>query len=160
MAQAAKSQTLHRSFQGYTTDGAPVLIGLGASSIGTLPRGYVQNAPGVPAYAAAIRSGQLATVRGIALQPEDELRRAVIEQIMCHLCVDLDVVAACYGQIADELLNVASALDRFIADGLVTRDGAYITVTEAGRPFVRNVAAVFDAYLDTTVTQQRHSQAV
>jgi oxygen-independent coproporphyrinogen-3 oxidase len=51
-------------------------------------------------------------------------------------------------------------LDRFIADGLVTRDGARITVTEPGRPFVRNVAAVFDAYLKTAPEQVRHSQAV
>ncbi len=160
MAKAAAVEGLHRSFQGYTTDAAPVLIGLGASSIGTLPQGYVQNAPGVPAYAAAIRDGQLACVRGIALQPDDELRRAVIEQIMCHLHVDLHAVAAAFGQVADDLKRDAAALDGFEQDGLVVRRGADITVTEAGRPFVRNVAAVFDAYLAGGVGQMRHSKAV
>ena len=43
MAQAVGARRLARNFQGYTTDAAPVLIGLGASSIGTLPQGYVQN---------------------------------------------------------------------------------------------------------------------
>ena len=35
---------LRRNFQGYTTDEARALIGFGASSIGALPQGYVQNA--------------------------------------------------------------------------------------------------------------------
>jgi oxygen-independent coproporphyrinogen-3 oxidase len=160
LAQAAQSQELRRSFQGYTTDAAPVLLGIGASSIGTLPQGYVQNAPGVPAYAKAIRDGQLATLRGIAVTQDDVLRRAVIEQIMCHLFVDLDALAAAHGQDAGALHQAATALDRFAADGLVVRDGGRITVTETGRPFVRNVAAVFDAYLDAGAEQPRHAQAV
>ena len=160
MAKAAGEEALHRSFQGYTTDGAPVLLGIGASSIGTLPQGYVQNQPGVPAYAKAINAGAFATLRGIETTAEDELRRAVIEQIMCHLSVDLDRVAASFGQGAEALHHNAEALARFEADGLVVRDGSRIRVTEAGRPFVRNVAAVFDAYLDTASTQPKHAQAV
>ena len=35
---------LRRNFQGYTDDTAPVLIGLGASSISRFPQGYAQNA--------------------------------------------------------------------------------------------------------------------
>jgi oxygen-independent coproporphyrinogen-3 oxidase len=36
-------------------------------------------------------------------------------------------------------------------------DGAVLSVTEAGRPFVRSVAAVFDAYLQPATT--RHASA-
>jgi oxygen-independent coproporphyrinogen III oxidase len=43
--RAARTGRLHRNFQGYTTDPADALIGLGASSIGRLPQGYVQNDP-------------------------------------------------------------------------------------------------------------------
>jgi oxygen-independent coproporphyrinogen-3 oxidase len=43
-------------------------------------------------------------------------------------------------------------------DGLVVRDGDRITVTAAGRPFVRAVAAAFDAYLARGMA--RHSVAV
>ena len=160
LAMASQAGTLHRSFQGYTTDAAPVLLGIGASAIGTLPQGYVQNAPGVPAYAAALRGGTLASARGIAVSADDMLRRAVIEQIMCHLAVDLDGVAQSHGQDSAVLLDAAGALDCFIADGLVQRQGGRITVTEAGRPFVRNVAAVFDAYLTTTADTPRHAMAV
>ena len=67
MARAAVARRLKRSDQGYTTDAAPALIGFGASSIGSLPQGYVQNAPTAAAYAKEIEAGRLATVRGVAL---------------------------------------------------------------------------------------------
>ena len=61
MAQAAGAGRLARNFQGYTTDAAPVLIGLGASSIGTLPQGYVQNAAEVKGLGGrSLQSGELA----------------------------------------------------------------------------------------------------
>ena len=40
----------------------------------------------------------------------------------------------------------------------ITIDGARVTVTERGRPYVRIAAAAFDAYLPAT--QKRHSIAV
>ena len=46
MARALQAGTLRRNFQGYTDDPAPVLIGLGASSISRFPQGYAQNASG------------------------------------------------------------------------------------------------------------------
>jgi oxygen-independent coproporphyrinogen-3 oxidase len=160
MARAVEAGNLHRSFQGYTTDGAPALIGIGASAIGCLPQGYVQNAPGVPAYAAAINAGHLATVRGIALTGDDRLRRDVIERIMCDLTVDLAGVAAAHDADRSALLASSDALDRFESDGLVSWDGWRITVTEKGRPFVRSVASVFDAYLNHGGEAKRHARAV
>ncbi len=84
MAKAAASRRLKRSFQGW----------FGASSIGSLPQGYVQNAPTAAAYAKEIEADRLATVRGIALNTEDRVRRDVIERIMCDLEVDIDAAAA------------------------------------------------------------------
>ena len=63
----AQSGKLARNFQGYTTDDAPALIGLGASSISALPQGYAQNKTEVPDYRKAILAGELAVARGIAL---------------------------------------------------------------------------------------------
>ena len=150
MGQAAQAQALHRSFQGYTTDAAPVLIGLGASAIGALPQGYVQNATAVPAYNAAIAHGEFAVARGVALSADDRLRRGVIDAIMCDLAAD----------IPDELLEDAAALVPLAEDGLVQWDGRRVTVTERGRPFLRNAAAVFDAYLQRSSAALRHSAAV
>lgn len=162
MAQAAQSGALQRGFQGYTTDDAPVLLGLGASSIGALKQGYVQNQPRVPLYEAAINNGQFAVVRGIELTAEDHVRRAVIERIMCDLAVDLSAVAAVFGVDATPLLEAASPLRGYASDGLVEWNGTSLRVTERGRPFVRNVAALFDTYLNQSQSRQplRHSRAV
>jgi oxygen-independent coproporphyrinogen-3 oxidase len=67
MAVALQEGKLRRSFQGYTADAGNILLGFGASAIGHLPQGYVQNAVHTGAYSEAIASGRLATVRGCAL---------------------------------------------------------------------------------------------
>ena len=61
---------LARNFQGYTTDAAEALIGLGASAIGRLPQGYVQNHASTAEYARRVGETGLATARGFALTRE------------------------------------------------------------------------------------------
>ena len=158
MAQAAANSRLKRNFQGYTTDDAPILLGLGASSIGSLPQGYVQNHPSVPAWRDAIRADRLPVARGIALTDEDRLRRDVIEQIMCGFSVDLAATAARHGSALASLMDAAPALQTMARDGLVDWDGCRLSVRPEGRPFVRNVAAAFDTWLRPGA--ERHSAAV
>ena len=160
MAKAAAARQLYRGFQGYTTDGAPALVGFGASAIGGLSQGYVQNAPTAAAYGKAIESGGLATVRGVALGPDDRLRRDVIERLMCDLEVDLVAAAQAHRADPAPLISDAAALARFEADGLASFDGRVIHVTERGRPFVRSVAALFDAYFVQNEAKPRHSRAI
>ena len=161
MAKAGTAGRLKRSFQGYTTDAAPALIGFGASSIGSLPQGYVQNAPTAAAYAKEIETDQLATVRGIALTADDRLRRDIIERVMCDLEVDLDGLAGKHGADPGQLKAAAAGgMPRFVEDGLASWDGGRIAVTERGRPFVRSIAALFDAYLNQAGDKPRHSRAV
>lgn len=157
LAQAAAEGGVRRNFQGYTTDDAAVLIGFGASAIGSLPQGYVQNAAKVPDYAAALKSGVLPVARGVGLTAEDRLRRAVIEALMCRLAADLPAIAAAHP--ADpSALAPAAALQDMATDGLVRWDGRRLQVTVLGRPFVRSIAAVFDAYLQPGAV--RHAAAV
>ncbi|MBI1204642.1 MAG: oxygen-independent coproporphyrinogen III oxidase [Rhodopseudomonas sp.] len=150
---AAREGRLHRNFQGYTTDDADALIGLGASAIGKLPQGFVQNAPDTAGYARAVSAGQLATVKGLTLSADDILRAAIIERLMCDLALDLDAFGGA-ARFADEL----AALQDLAAHGLLTIDGARITVTDKGRPYIRIAAAAFDTYLTTSA--KRHSVAV
>ena len=162
MAKALRAGALQRGFQGYMVDAAPILLGLGASAIGALPGGYVQTQPRIPAYEEAVFNGRLPIMRGFALQPDDRLRRAVIERIMCDLAVDLPEIAACFGADPAPLLADAQPLSGFAADGLVEWNGRALRVTEPGRLFVRNVAALFDRYLtrDASQPQPRHARAV
>ena len=147
LAIAAEKGRLHRNFQGYTVDSADALLGLGASAIGKLPQGFVQNAVPGHAYSEAVTSGRLACVRGLALSDEDRLRSDVIEQIMCGLCVDPGRVATAWGRPASHFANELESLRGLAKDGLLRLNDGVVTVTEAGRPFVRLIAAVFDAYL-------------
>ncbi len=85
LAIAAREGRLQRNFQGYTVDPADALLGLGASSIGKLPQGYVQNEPAIAKYQRATHEHGLATVRGIAFNQDDMIRAEVIERLMCDL---------------------------------------------------------------------------
>jgi len=158
LAVAARAGRLRRNFQGYTTDDAPVLLGVGASSIGSLPQGYVQNAPGVPGWREAIHAGRLPVARGCAVTAADRLRRDVIERIMCDGAVDLAATAARHGADPASLMDAAPALQEMARDGLLHWTGHQLAVTGTGRPFLRNVAALFDTYLGAGTA--RHSAAV
>ena len=112
----------------------------------------------IHAYGAAIKAGRLATARGVALDREDRLRRAVIERIMCDLQVDLDALCAEHGKESGHFALEMGRLQSFEDDRLIERSGGLIQVTEQGRPLVRSVAGVFDRYLPNS--RARHSQAV
>ncbi|HEX6141693.1 MAG TPA: oxygen-independent coproporphyrinogen III oxidase [Geminicoccaceae bacterium] len=160
LARALADGRLRRNFQGYTADPAPVLLGFGASAIGSLPQGYVQNAVPVRAWGEAIRAGRLATVRGLELDDEDRLRRAVIERLMCDLEVDLEAVGRRFGVDAGHFMPELDALAGLAADRIVVIGaGGRIRVPDEARPLVRVVAAVFDQYLDAAGAA-RHARAV
>lgn len=149
---------LCRNFQGYTTDDADVLLGFGASSIGQLPQGYVQNAVPFDQYAEAVNAGRLAVAKGLAVNDDDRLRRAVIERLMCDLTVDVGAVAAAHGRPADMFDDVLASMSDLAADHVVVLDGRRVSVPEPARPLMRVAAARFDAWLSTGAG--RHSRAV
>lgn len=150
MAVAQRRGRLRRNFQGYTTDESEVLIGLGASSIGRLPQGFVQNAPALRDYAQRIGAGALAAGKGYALTPEDRLRAELIERIMCDFAVDVGRICRHHGRDPLALLAALPRLESLVADGLVRREGPVLSVPDEARMFIRTVASAFDAYLGTS----------
>jgi oxygen-independent coproporphyrinogen-3 oxidase len=136
LALAAERGMLHRNFQGYTTDACADLIAFGASAIGRLPQGFVQNATKIPDYERHIAEGRLATVRGCRVSDEDSRRGKIIEQLMCNYRARIGPTDA--------------PLRELEVDGLIRRSGSWVEVTEEGRPLVRAVAAAFDSYLPSS----------
>ncbi len=67
MAAAQREGRLRRNFQGYTTDTSNVLLGFGASAIGQLPQGYVQNEVNIRAYSRNDRRRQAGDGQGLRL---------------------------------------------------------------------------------------------
>ncbi len=158
LATASRDGRLARNFQGYTADGADTLIGLGASAIGTLPQGYVQNVAAIKEYVNRVQGGELATSRGRRLTDADRLRRDVINAVMCDLDVDVGALCRRHGFREDELDTSLGNLDAYGSEGLLDLQDRRIRVSERGRPLVRLIAAAFDAYLETG--QAKHSVAV
>jgi len=158
MAVALATGRLHRNFQGYTTDAASTLLGLGASAIGRLPQGYVQNVTQELGWRVAVQTDQLPVARGIALTADDRFRGEIIERLMCDLAVDLAEVCVNHGRDPRELSEAIARLAPFVADGLVRIDGGRVEVLGAGRLVVRSVCAAFDANFAPDAT--RHSKAI
>ena len=158
MARAARAGRLRRNFQGYTTDASDILLGFGASAIGRLPQGYVQNQVHTRAYRQSIAGDRLATAKGYSLTDDDRLRAEIIERIMCDFGVDLDPICTRHGVDPETMLNALPRLRTLIADGIVACDGASLSVADDSRFLVRSVAAAFDAHLDGAA--RLHSRAV
>ena len=158
MAVAAARGELGRNFQGYTTDTAPALIGLGASAIGSLPQGYAQNMADLGDYRRAIEAGRLPTQRGLGLSADDVLRRSLIMQVMCGEHIDVSAVCAEHRRSLEAVADAFDGLDALSDDGLIEWDGQHLSLTEEGQPFRRSVAACFDSYLKAG--KARHSLAV
>ncbi len=147
LALAARSGTLHRNFQGYTEDSCETLIGLGASAIGRVPLGYVQNQVALGRYAELVNAGVLPTAKGYRLTGEDRLRARIIERLMCDFEVDLNELCREADVEVASLLDGNERLAELAADGVVTVADGRVVVSGHARFMVRAVAAAFDAYL-------------
>jgi oxygen-independent coproporphyrinogen III oxidase len=140
------SKPLKRNFQGYSTEQADALLGFGASAIGQLPQGFVQNATATGAYIAKIGATGLATVRGVVLTNDDRARGAAIEQLMCQMEFTQSPIVARYGSNAAPVLKIAEALIAADKNGFIVRTPDGFVITPAGRPFVRTICTTFDRY--------------
>jgi oxygen-independent coproporphyrinogen-3 oxidase len=158
MARAAAEGRLRRNFQGYTTDTAETLLGLGASAISSFREGYVQNHHELVPWRTAVREGRLATARGLALSARDRLEREAIERIMCDGAVDLAAVGARHGVAPEACVTDPARLAELERLGIVVREGTVLRVPVECRPLLRIAATIFDRYLERAPA--RHAVAV
>ena len=153
--------TLHRNFQGYTTDRADALIGIGASSIGHLPQGYVQNAVDMPLYEESVAAGRLPVRKFCTLTEEDGLRAAVIERLMCDFKADLPALCRAYGFKENHFDTVLTQLCGFMERNmLMISDEKVLTILPHARLVARLICVEFDAYFSSAPKKPRHAKAV
>lgn len=158
LAEALAAGEVKRNFQGYTTDRAPSMIGLGASAIGKVQAGYAQNIVATGEYMRAVQEGRLPVAKGFDLSATDRAVGAAIEQLMCSYSFSAKDLRREFGSAADVLLLDAARMLQQDADGFIAFDGDRFEVLQAGRPFVRTIAAGFDQYIGRNAA--RHSVAV
>ncbi len=162
IAQAAGQ--LHRNFQGYTTKPESDLLGFGMTSISMLQDVYIQNHKGLKDFYRSIDAQELPIERGVRLTQDDLIRRTVIMELMCQFQLSVQDLEAKYHlgfdlDFNDYFASALPKLDALEADGLLKRWGDGIEVTPSGRLLIRNIAAVFDAYLIDRV-QETFSKAI
>ena len=137
LAIAAAEGRVHRNFQGFTDDPNDVLLGFGASAISSLPGLLVQNEKNVGRYRSMVSSDQVAAVRGVAIDEETRKRGAIISSLLCQGQVDAG---------ATRMLAQVDILDIFEEKELICRRDGKLVITEAGRPYARHIASLFDQF--------------
>ncbi|HVK62007.1 MAG TPA: oxygen-independent coproporphyrinogen III oxidase [Bdellovibrionales bacterium] len=139
LSKSEEEGHLHRNFMGYADRRTEALIGLGVSSISETPGCFHQNEKVLPIYERRVMAGEIPTLRGHLLSDEDRKRREQILAFMTRWQVELESDA--------QAMDVRQFLSSLIADGLVQLNGRKMTLTEKGRPFLRNACMALDARL-------------
>src|SRR3990167_4324704 len=161
LAVAQRRGHLHRNFQGYSTRAECDLIGLGISAIGSVGPAYIQNYRTLDEYYDRLDHGVLPVMRGLALNSDDLVRRAVIQALMCHFSLSFRAIEIAYlidfrRYFATELRE----LEEYRALGLVELEEEWITITPRGRLMVRAICMVFDQYLRNAEQRARYSKVI
>ena len=150
--------------QGYSTRAECDLIAMGVSSISKVGDTYAQNAKTLPEYYRLIDAGGLAIHKGVALSPDDRLRRDVIQTLMCATRLEFAAIESRHNIAFETYFSKEmSSLAALEKDGLVIREGRSISITPRGRLLMRNVAMLFDAHLgaaSSNGSQPRFSRVV
>jgi oxygen-independent coproporphyrinogen-3 oxidase len=156
LAVAQRERTLHRNFQGYTTKAGADLYGMGVSAISGIGNCYAQNERVVAPYRERVERRGIATMRGYRVSDDDLLRRAVISRILCHGVLHKSEIEREFSIVFDKAFaGEIARLGGFVSDGLVELDGDLIRTSLLGRIFIRNIAMVFDPYLEKQKLESR-----
>lgn len=149
LGRALEARALHRNFMGYTVKPATDALAFGVSGIGDLQGAYIQNQKSMDHYYQALREERLPVLRGIVLNRQDEIRRRIITQLMCNFYLDVRDVERRFGlDFARDFAPEIAALGESERAGFVQVTPDAISVTALGRVFIRNLAMVFDQYLE------------
>ncbi len=149
--KASVSKTIHRNFMGYTDSKTQVMIGLGASAISDSWYGFAQNEKGVEAYQDLVEKNIIPVYRGHVLTKEDLVIRKHILNLMCTLETNWKHQEDYFNELPDVLVK----LKEIEKDGLIEFQKNGLTVTEKGRPFVRNICMAFDLLLQRKQPETR-----
>jgi len=161
LAQAQMAGKLHRNFQGYTTHEDCDLVALGVSSISQVGDAYFQNSADIEEYMAQIDEDKLPIKRGVILTNEDDLRRAVIKQLICHFELDYETFNQAFAiNFTQHFAEELASLSNYIEDGLVQISDNGILVTPKGGLLIRNICMAFDEYLTRPQHSVRYSKVI
>ena len=147
LSVAQNNGLLHRNFQGYTLHGDADLLGLGVSAISQLGSLYAQNHKTLSDWAGDLVQRRLPIEKGFMLNRDDQIRRALIIQLLCDLSVDMSVFSDTWGiNFSEYFVGALSEWVAFEAQGLVAVNNNRLQITESGRLVSRALVMPFDRY--------------
>ena len=138
-----KEKKMHRNFMGYSSSKTQLMIGLGVSSISDSWYSFAQNVKNLEDYYQILEWDKLPVFRGHLLTDEDLIIRKHILNLMCKFETSWDTKDSYF----EEVPTILNQLKEMEKDGLVLLNNEGIKVTEAGKPFVRNICMAFDLLL-------------
>jgi oxygen-independent coproporphyrinogen III oxidase len=145
LAMAQEDGALQRSFQGYTTHGHCDLVGLGVSAISQIGDLYCQNNSDITLYQQSLAQGQLATIRGLRCNQDDQIRHYTIQALFCDFELRFDEIESIFGvSFKTYFEETWPALEQMAADGLIQLSADAMTILPAGRLLVHAVCMQFD----------------
>jgi len=150
LAIAQRQGRLHRNFQGYSTHADAEMVSVGVSAISAVGSTYSQNEKTLEAYYEKLEQGELPICRGTKLNVDDLLRRIIIQMLMCNFELSVKSLEQAYPiTFSTYFATELEKLRALEADGLLTIDSEWITVTPKGRLLIRNICMVFDRYFNS-----------
>ncbi|KAA3611656.1 MAG: oxygen-independent coproporphyrinogen III oxidase [Planctomycetota bacterium] len=161
LARAVQNRKLYRNFMGYTVRPAKDYIGFGASSISEVGCNFAQKYGKLNRWNQSIDDDGHAIERGFRLSPEDLVRKTIIERLMCNLFVDFrEVENFLSSSFQEHFQFIWEPLKEMEEDGLLEIGHDSLQVTALGRTLVRNIAMLFDAYLQPASNKALFSRTV
>ena len=161
LVKAQNEGTLHRNFQGYSTHGDCDTIAMGITAISSIGDNYAQNVKTLEEYQNYIEQDIIPVYRGIELEPDDVLRREIINQLMCNF--ELDITALenkWHFDFMDYFENALPMLYQMANDGLLSITADSLHITSTGRLLARNICMEFDRYLQERKAEERYSRTI
>ncbi|WP_428228902.1 oxygen-independent coproporphyrinogen III oxidase [Flavobacterium sp.] len=141
--KATTDKELHRNFMGYSASKTQLMIGLGVSSIGDSWYSFAQNTKIIEEYYELLEQNQLPVVKGHILNHEDLIIRKHILNLTCEFETSWSNEALYF----KEIPTILEDLKEIEKDQLIIIEDHKIKITDAGRPFVRNICMAFDLHL-------------
>lgn len=158
---ALKEKKLYRNFQGYSTHSGTDLIALGISGISQLNDVYSQNVKKEVEYFNLIDEGKLPVEKGYMLTDDDHLRRKVIMKLMCDYELDITSIENEFRINFNEYFsNSLEKLKEIEKDDLVEISAEKIRVKGMGIMIIRNIAMMFDGFIERNDVLTKYSRTL
>lgn len=161
LVKAQKEGSLYRNFQGYSTHSDCDIVAMGITAISSIDDSYSQNVKSIDEYKTLLDQNEVPVYRGVVLEPDDVLRREVIEQLLCHFELDiLKLEEKWKFTFMKYFKDALPRLHQMSEDGLLTMNETHIQITEKGRLLARIICMEFDHYLQKKRIKEQYSRII